>query len=288
MKSKTPLIGCHVSIREGYYKAAVTAARLGAKSFQYFPKNPRGLSVKAFDRRDAERCADFCKEQGMPSIAHTPYPTNLAVDASASREQFERTVASLVNDLQIADACGSVGAVVHFGIYKGQDPLQGYKNIIHCLNTVLYAWEGAALLLIENQSGDHAKMGMTLEELVLIRNLTSFPEKIGFCFDTCHAFASGIWTGSNTDELLRKGQELQYWEHLRAVHLNDSKYPAGSHRDRHENIGNGHIGAPALKSLLAAKPFGNLPAVLETPVPASGSHREEIEYALAMAEGMKG
>lgn len=271
--------GAHVSIRHGYEEAAKFAHSIGGKSFQYFPKNPRGLTVKKFNATDAARCKQYCLEQDIQSIAHTPYPTNLAVDAEASPELFQRTVDSLSNDLEIAEACGTIGVIVHFGTYKGNDPLQGYQSIIHCLNTVLHSWEGSALLLIENQSGEHSRIGMTFEELVQIRKLCRYPEKIGFCLDTCHAFASGLWDPSKSDAWVAKGKELDYWKDLHAVHLNDSKHPFGSYRDRHANIGTGYIGKEGFQTLLQYDPFHGIPLVLETPSAERGSftHQEEIK-----------
>ncbi|MCP1308392.1 deoxyribonuclease IV [Paenibacillus tyrfis] len=279
--------GCHISIRGGYAEAAKTAVKLGAQSFQYFPKNPRSLTVKSFNRQDAEQCARFCREHGLLSIAHTPYPTNLAVGPGELRQA---TIASLRNDLEIADACGSVGVVVHFGKYKGEDPLQGYKNIIQCMNEALAGYTGRSLLLIENQAGEGTSMGTTLEELVQVRNLCAFPRLVGFCLDTCHAFASGLWPSSKDGwpELERHAAATGYLQDLRAIHLNDSVYPRGAHKDRHAMIGRGEIGEARFASLLrstALKSMPDLPAVLETPVLRGSTHASEIRYVKELSEG---
>lgn len=266
-------LGSHVSIRNGYLEAAKTAKRIGGRSFQYFPKNPRSLTIKTFDRRDAEACGVFCQEQDMLSIAHSPYPTNLAAEDD---EKQEAVIRSILNDLAITDACGSVGLIVHFGTYKGADPLQGYIRIVETLNEVLRVWDGKTLILIENQAGDHSRMGMTLEELTQIRSLTSAPEKIGFCLDTCHAFASGLWDGHNWEEVIAKGEQTGYWEHLRAVHLNDSVYPTRSYKDRHANIGRGEIGLAAFRQFLASPFLTRMPVVLETHQSEHISHAEEL------------
>ncbi|MGO4376441.1 TIM barrel protein, partial [Paenibacillus sp. MCAF20] len=143
----------------------------------------------------------------------TPYPTNLSVE---DQEMQEITIRSLKNDLDIADACGSIGVVVHFGKYKGTgDPLTGYKLMINMINNVLMNYKGKTLLLIENNAGQGGKMGITLEELVQIRKLTDYPELIGYCLDTCHAFASGLWTGHNWAELVEKGTQLEYFTDLK-------------------------------------------------------------------------
>ncbi|WP_340023918.1 deoxyribonuclease IV [Paenibacillus sp. FSL K6-1096] len=268
----SPFIGAHVSIRGGYGQAARSARESGAACFQYFPKNPRSLKLKPVDYRDAQSCADYCREQGMASIAHTPYPTNLA----AGPGEREGMVASLRNDLEIAEACGSAGIVVHFGHFAGMEPLQGYQNIIQCINDTLTGWEGRCKLLIENMAGNHGQEGMTLEELVKVRELSRYPGKIGFCFDTCHAFASGTWNPERTGELLERGERLGYWTELTAVHLNDSLYPYGSRRDRHAGIGHGCIGAPALRELLTQGPLRHKVVVMETEKGPDGIHRDEI------------
>lgn len=270
-------IGGHLSIRRGYTGAAEEAIRIRAGAFQYFPKNPRSLSVKSFDRRDAERCRQLCEKNGINSIAHTPYPSNLAVSPEAERGQFERTVLSLRNDLDIAEACGSLGIVVHFGTYKDRNPLQGYQNIIQCINEVLRGWQGNAKLLIENQAGDHGDMGMTLEELVQIRKLCDTPLKIGFCLDTCHAFAAGMWSGEADNSFAAKAAELGYWDGLVAVHLNDSKYPAKSRKDRHARPGQGYIGENGFRSLLQMEAIREKPLILESETGEDGTYRVDME-----------
>ena len=271
--------GSHVSIRNGYLGAAQETVKLGGQAFQYFPKNPRSLTVKPYDQGDARACKQFCVERDIKSVAHTPYPTNLSVE---DKEIRKVTIASLLNDLEIANACGSVGVVVHFGKYKGKDPLSGYKYMIETLNEVLVQWKDEALLLIENNAGQGVRMGTTLEELVQVRQLTDYPEKIGFCLDTCHAFASGVWTGLNWSSVEEKGKELQYFSHLKAVHLNDSVYPCGSFRDRHANIGRGMIGERAFRELVQTHMIEGLPVILETPSSSAYSHKEEIAYLLEL------
>lgn len=270
-------IGGHLSIRRGYAAAAETAKRMGAGAFQYFPKNPRSLTVKDFDRRDAERCRQITRDQGIVSIAHTPYPSNLAVGLEHQGELFERTVLSLRNDLEIAEACGSVGIVVHFGTYKEKNLLQGYQNIIQCINEVLSGWQGRAKLLIENQAGDHGGMGKTLEELVQIRKLCGYSDQVGFCLDTCHAFAAGMWMGEQDTHFAARAKELGYWDGLAAVHLNDSKYPALSCKDRHARIGQGYIGDRGFSRLLKLDVIRDLPLILESETGEDGTYRDDME-----------
>lgn len=265
-----------MSIRGGYGSAARRAVDMGAKSFQYFPKNPRSLYIKSFNSRDAADCATYSQEKGILSIAHTPYPVNIAIGQSRGLELYNLTVSSLQNDLEIAEACGSLGIVVHFGHYKGIDPLQGYKNIIECLNDVLSSWEGNTKLLIENQAGHGGTMGITLEEMVHIRGLSRYPHKIGFCFDTCHAFAAGLWDTSNSKALIEKGRHLEYWKDVEAIHMNDSKFPFGSGQDRHARIGLGCIGEEPFRQLFSYPEFQQTVTIMETETGEDGTHREDI------------
>nr|WP_311315853.1 deoxyribonuclease IV [Neobacillus sp. MER 74] len=270
------IYGSHVSIRNGYLGAAKQAVANDASAFQYFPKNPRSLSIKDFDREDAKNCKQFCKQHQLQSIAHTPYSTSL----TPSEDKRKLTIASLLNDLEIANACGSIGVVVHYGSQISQtDPLASYHLMLAMLNGVLSQWDGDCLILLENNAGTKGALGTTFEELVQIRNLCDYPEKIGFCLDTCHAFASGLWTGGNSGDLLENGESLGYYAELKAIHLNNSKYPTGSKKDRHANIfhTNGLIQAHQLMELITSPVFKGIPLVLETPDDEGMTHREEIE-----------
>lgn len=228
--------------------------------------------MKEFDQIDALSCKEYCEVHQLQSIIHTPYPTSL----TPNEDKKNLTIHSIINDLTIADACGAIGVVIHFGSpIHTTDPLQSYQLMIDMLNTVLEQWEGQALILIENIAG--GSMGVTLEEHVQVRNLCHFPEKIGFCFDTCHAFASGLWSGDNTKELLQKGITLNYWSEVKAFHLNNSKYKSGSGKHRHANIfQNGFIKEKDFNDLLTCKLFQNIPFILETPKDEGISYEEEI------------
>ncbi|WP_256757473.1 deoxyribonuclease IV [Cohnella sp. WQ 127256] len=266
-------IGSHVSTRYGYRKAAEHAVALGGQAFQYFPKNPRTLELKAFNRSDAENCAKWCRENDVVSIAHGPYLVNPATEGEAA----QRMALCTLNDLEIAEACGSIGVIVHFGHYKGKDPLQGYRNIIQWINNVTSLWEGNALILLENQAGDHGPMGTTPEELLQIRSLIQQPEKVGFCLDTCHLFASGEWRQGEWTSFAERARGLGFWDHVQAIHLNDSRYPSGSCKDRHAAIAEGWIGRDGFIEFMATPEMGQLPLVLETPTGESGTHREQIQ-----------
>ncbi|WP_173917684.1 deoxyribonuclease IV [Halobacillus sp. Marseille-Q1614] len=268
------IFGSHVSIRDGYLGAAKRAAALNADAFQYFPKNPRSISVKSFNKEDAMLCKNFCKRKGLVSVVHTPYPTTLTPADENKREQVK---GSLLNDLEIADACGSLGVVVHFGkdIFR-DDQLASYRLMIEVLNEVLSQWQGECRILLENMAGKPGAMGTTLEELVQLRRLSDHPDKIGFCFDTCHAFASGLWDGDNWKQVEEKGVELGYFEDLAVIHLNNSKYDTGTGKDRHANIFElGYIKEEQFAQVMDSRLLENVPFILETPKEIV-SHKEEI------------
>ncbi|MBB6452415.1 deoxyribonuclease-4 [Salirhabdus euzebyi] len=267
--------GCHVSIKEGYLGAAELAKSLGAEAYQFFPKNPRSLGVKNFNETDATACKQFCKQNKLVSITHTPYPTSLTPEDNKQ----EDVIQSLQNDLEISEACGAIGVVVHFGKQKdSKDPLASYHVMINILNAVLENWEGQCKILLENNAGKPGSMGTTMEELVQVRKLCDDPDHIGFCLDTCHAFASEFWTGENTDELIMKGSELGYFNYLEAIHLNNSKYPVGSGKDRHANIfGHGYIEASQFELFLQQPSVKKVPMILETPSEFGITKEKEIK-----------
>jgi deoxyribonuclease-4 len=266
-------VGSHVSTKYGYRKAAEYAVAIGGTAFQYFPKNPRTLETKTFNIVDAQRCASWCNDNDVASIAHGPYPVNPA----AVGESAQRMALCTLNDLEIAEACGSIGVVVHFGIYKGKDPLQGYRNVIQWINNVTSLWKGKAQIMLENQAGDHGLMGTTPEELMQVRSLVQSPEKVGFCLDTCHLFASGEWQQGEWLAFAERARRLGFWENVRAVHLNDSRYPSGARKDRHARITEGWIGKEGFHELLLTPELQGVPLVLETPAGEDRTHRDQLK-----------
>ncbi|WP_100407970.1 deoxyribonuclease IV [Bacillus solitudinis] len=263
--------GSHVSIRSGYLHAAETAYKLGATAFQYFPKNPRSLKIKKWQEVDAQNCASFCQKHQIKSVAHSPYPSKLIPE---SKEMETYVMESLYNDLQIAESCGSIGVVVHFGTTKKNDILEGYRKMIEMLDCILEKWDGEAKLLIENNAGTGTDMGITIEEMIQIRSLVDKKEKIGFCLDTCHAFASGLWDGDNWKTL--KDKNLSYFHHLDVIHFNNSKYPYRSRKDRHANLMSGHLNETQMQQILNDSDLEQIPFILETPKDNSMSHQDEI------------
>lgn len=268
-------LGCHVSVGKGFLKASEQAKALGAVSFQVFTKNPRGLKPKKLDEKDAAAGVQFCEEHQLEVICHTPYITNLSTPKADLQEV---TIRSIVEDLNIAEAFGSKGAVVHCGKHVGEGEVYGKQRMIETLDMILEQYNGPTKLLLENTAGQGSEIGLEIETLVEIKNATKYPEKIGFCFDTCHAFAAGQWDESTFDKLVDTMEQTGYLESLVCIHYNDSKAPFGSRKDRHEKIGKGEIGEKALLLFLEEKRFAHLPIILETPVEDEQEYAEEMTY----------
>ncbi|PTM59276.1 deoxyribonuclease IV [Desmospora activa] len=268
-------IGCHISVAKGFQNASRRAEELGAASFQVFTKNPRGLRPKKIDYQDAERGVAFCREKNITLVVHTPYITNLSTPKA---DLHEVTIRSIKEDLHIAETYGAVGAVVHCGKHVGEGVEYGTRRMVETLNEILSEYQGSTRLLLENTAGQGSELGLAIEDLVRVREATDYPEKIGFCFDTCHAFAAGVWNEDSFDDLVQTMEETGYLEQLVAIHFNDSKAPYDSRKDRHEKIGQGEIGASALSLFLRCDRFEGLPVILETPVENETEYAEEITY----------
>jgi deoxyribonuclease IV len=268
-------IGCHISVAKGLAKAAHKAYELGAACFQVFTKNPRGLRPKQVNMEDADQGRRFCQEHGISLIAHTPYITNLS---TPKEDLWRATIRSIREDLHIAEAYGAVGAVVHCGKHVGQGEQDGRKRMVETLNRILADYEGDTRLLLENTAGQGSELGLTIDELAKIRQATDYPDKIGFCFDTCHGFAAGIWREETFPALLKEMDTYGYLHHLVAIHFNDSKVPYDSRKDRHAKIGKGEIGAETLALFLHAPQFQGLPIILETPVEDEQEYAAEIQF----------
>lgn len=268
-------IGCHLSISKGFAATAKNAVRLGAESFQFFSKNPRSFSGKPADMAQAKAGLEIIREHGLTPVCHSPYITNLSTPKD---DLQELSVRSLLLDLEIAQTYGACGLVVHMGKHVEMGEEYGLSRMVETLNIILEQWPGPMPLLLENTAGQGTEMGTTLEQCLETRAQTRFPEKIGFCFDTCHAHAAGIYDPAHWEDFAREMERSGYRQHLVAVHLNDSQNPQGSRKDRHAKIGQGCIGEEGMANILRSQIFTGLPVVLETPVSDDDDYLPEMEY----------
>lgn len=268
-------IGCHISVGKGLEQAVRNAIDLGAESLQVFTKNPRGLKPKKIDHKDASKGVELLQKHDMQLICHTPYITNLS---TPKEDLQEVTIRSILEDLHIAEAYGALGAVVHCGKHVGEGEEYGTRRMVETLDLILEQYHGPVKLLLENTAGQGSELGLTIQSLMDIREATRHPEKIGFCFDTCHSFAAGQWKLETFEELAEEMKRTGYLEHLVAIHFNDSKAPYDSKKDRHEKIGKGEIGSEALAKFLVCPDFQHLPVILETPVEDEREYADEMVY----------
>lgn len=275
------LFGCHISIGNGFYAASQRAKELGADCFQVFTKNPRSLRPKKLNLHDAKRGKEFCEENNITLVTHTPYVTNLSTPKD---DLHEVTIRSIREDLEIASAYGAIGAVVHCGKHVGEGEEYGKRRMVETLNKILEDYQGFTKLLLENTAGQGSEIGLTIQDLVEIRNATDYPEKIGFCFDTCHGFAAGAWSAESFSDFEETIQKTGYLDSLVAIHFNDSKAPYNSRKDRHAKIGQGEIGAEALALFLRSNLLKDMPIILETPVDDEWEYAEEIQYIRTLKE----
>lgn len=250
---------------------------LGADVVQYFPKNPKSFRPKRFDPETLQREAEETAGLGIETVCHSPYVTNLSTPDGELRET---SIASIVNDLEIADAYNTPYLVVHCGKHVGEGIETGKRLMVEAIDEVMRRFEGRTMLLMENTAGQGTELGQTFEELAEIHAALEQPERVGVCFDTCHAFAAGVLDFDAWDEFVAAFTADWFLPLVRVIHLNDSKIPFGGRRDRHELLGRGEIG-DALGRFLRLEAVRNLPVVIETPVEDESQYADEIRIARA-------
>ena len=266
------IIGSHMSVADGIAKAAENAGKMGANTMQVFSRNPRGSGYRAYDAQEAERFRRIREEYHFgPVLAHAPYTMNLA---SAKERTYEFACKVIREDIARMDALGIETIVFHPGSHTGIGTDAGIRNIVSGLNQAV-SGEQTITVLLETMSGKGTEIGARFEELKAIYDGVRHPEKIGVCLDTCHVFAAGYDIANRLDEVVDEFDRTLGLGLLKAIHLNDSCMPFGSHKDRHAAIGGGEIGMEALLRVLKHPAFEGIPVYLETPFDEEG-HKEEI------------
>lgn len=264
-------IGCHLSAAKGYLAMGKTAKRIGANTFQFFTRNPRGGSVKALDLEDIAAYRAFAKENGFGKIlAHAPYTLN-ACAADARVLAFARQV--MQEDLERLAHLPEAMYNFHPGSHVKQGEEIGIVKIADMLNCVLTE-EIQTKVLLETMAGKGTEVGRTFEQLAAILARVERKEQMGVCLDTCHVFDGGYDIVSDWEGVLRQFDEIIGLERLCAVHLNDSKNPLGSRKDRHACLGEGTIGHRAIAEVICHPKLRDVPFLLETPNELEGYTRE--------------
>lgn len=264
-------IGCHISSAKGYLAMGRQAAEIGANVFQFFTRNPRGGSVKALDMADVEAFLAFSREQGFGTLlAHAPYTMNLCAAKPELRE-FARQ--AMKEDLARLELLPDVMFNFHPGSHVKQGAEAGIALIAEALDDIL-SEGGKTPVLLETMAGKGSEVGRTFEELRAIIDKTEQKERLGVCLDTCHVYDGGYDILQDLDGVLAEFDRIIGLGRLRAIHLNDSKNPIASHKDRHEKIGGGTLGLEGLARVINHPKLRDLPFYLETPNELDGYAQE--------------
>ncbi len=260
-----PIIGAHVSVAGGWYKCFENAQAIGAEAMQIFGASPRQWSARQPNKEDIAAYKAAEKATGLgPVFLHAAYLVNLG---SPNSLLYTKSVDSLVAHLSIAEALGAKGLIYHVGSAKGHDRTKSIAQAVKGMKEVLKKVPGESLLIIENAAGGGDKLGATIEELGILFRGVDHP-RVKICLDTQHLFAAGTMPNYSEKEVTSLAKKIEKeigFEHIVSLHLNDSKTECGSLHDRHENIGEGHIGKAGFVALAKNKQFANLPWLLEVP-----------------------
>lgn len=260
-------LGCHLSSAGGYAAMCKTARSIGADTFQFFTRNPRGGKAKAVDPADAAVLAgEIAAGRLGPVIAHAPYTINPASQDPRVREFALETMA---DDLARLELVPGVLYNLHPGSHVGQGIEAGVARIADALNQVLTP-ETHTTVLLETMAGKGSEVGGRFEELRAILDAVAQPERLGICLDTCHVHDGGYDLVNDLDGVLAEFDRILGLSRLRAIHLNDSKNPLGARKDRHETIGNGYLGLSVFPAIVRHSALRALPMVLETPNDLAG------------------
>ena len=272
-------IGCHLSTSKGYLAMGKTALAIGANTFAFFTRNPRGGAAKAIDPADAAALRELLAANNFGTlVAHAPYTLNPCSDKPHARE-FAREC--MADDLVRMEAVPGSYYNFHPGSHVKQGVDVGIELIAGLLNEVLRP-EQTTTVLLETMAGKGTEVGRTFEELAAIIERVELSDHMGVCLDTCHVHDDGYDIVNNLDGVLDEFDRVIGIERLRAVHLNDSKNPCGAHKDRHERIGEGYIGLEAFERIVTHPQLRDLSFILETPNELPG-YAAEIELLRKLA-----
>ena len=272
-------IGCHLSSSKGFLDMARTARSIGATTFQYFTRNPRGGAAKEWNAADIEAMLALFEQTGIGSpLAHAPYTINACAKEERTRQFALETLADDIRRLEmIPDALYNF----HPGSHVGQGAEKGIELIADALDQVLKPDQHTTVLL-ETMAGKGTEVGRTFEELRSIIDKVKLSEKVGVCLDTCHVWDGGYDIVDHLDDVIEEFDKVIGLNRLKAIHINDSMNPCGAHKDRHQKIGQGYIGTEAFGRIVNHPALKDLPFYLETPNELEG-YQEEIALLRSLA-----
>ena len=255
-------IGCHLSSSKGFLAMGKEAVKIGANTFQFFTRNPRGGKAKPLDLADLQAYVEFSQEQGIARIlAHAPYTLNACAKDEGLREFARNTMA---DDLKRLSHLPESMYNFHPGSHVKQGVETGIDYIAELLNDILTS-DQKTIVLLETMAGKGTEIGRSFEELQAILDKVKLREKMGVCLDTCHVYDAGYDVVNHLDDVLEEFDRVIGLSSLKAIHLNDSKNPFASHKDRHEKIGEGSLGLDAMVRVINHPALRELPFFLETP-----------------------
>ncbi len=265
-------IGSHISAAKGYAAMGKQALKLGANTFAFFTRNPRGGKAKEIDQTDVDKFLQIAEEHAFGRlVAHAPYTMN----ACAAKEEIRSFAKEMMeDDLKRMEYTPGNYYNFHPGSHVGQGSDAGIAMIADLLNEVLQP-EQSTTVLLETMAGKGSEVGCKFEELAAILERVTLKDKMGVCLDTCHVWDAGYDIVNDLDGVLDQFDHVIGLEYLKAIHMNDSMNPLGSHKDRHEKIGKGQIGLEAMRRIINHPKLQGLPIILETPNDDAG-WREEI------------
>ena len=266
-------IGCHLSTTKGFENMGKEALEIGANTFQFFTRNPRGGKAKDIDMKDMEGLLKIAKENNFATIlAHAPYTLN-ACSADERTREFAREM--MEDDLRRMELMPNNLYNFHPGSHVKQGVEVGINYIVELLNNVLKE-DQTTTVLLETMVGKGSEVGRTFEEIAEIISRVELKDKMGVCLDTCHIYDAGYDIVNDLDGVLEEFDRIIGLDRLKAIHLNDSKNPFKSHKDRHEKIGEGFLGLEAITNIINHPKLKHLPFFLETPNELDG-YAKEIE-----------
>ena len=255
-------IGCHLSASKGFYHMGKTALSIGANTFQFFTRNPRGSKAKDIDEKDVAQFLKLAAENGITTmLAHAPYTIN---PCSSTAETREFALQTMADDLRRMEYIPGNLYNFHPGSHTGQGTEKGIALIAETLNHILTPQQTTTVLL-ETMAGKGSEVGGQFEELRAIIDRVELKDKLGVCLDTCHVHDGGYDIVNDLDGVLSAFDRIVGLERLKAIHINDSTNPISSHKDRHQKIGQGHIGIDAMARIINHPALRHLPFFLETP-----------------------
>lgn len=264
-------VGSHISASKGYEAMGKQALKLGANTFAFFTRNPRGGKAKEIDEADVQRFLALAKEHSFGKlVAHAPYTMN----ACAAKEDIRRFAKEMMaDDLRRMEYTPGNYYNFHPGSHVGQGSEAGVALTAELLNEVLTP-EQSTTVLLETMAGKGSELGRSFEELRAILDRVERKEKMGVCLDTCHVWDAGYDIVNDLDGVLDTFDNIIGLSNLKAIHMNDSMNPLAAHKDRHEKIGEGHIGLEAFARVLNHPALQGLPVILETPNDDEGYAKE--------------